>query len=246
MDYNKRILQFFTNELDPSQRAELKLELANNDELKEDLRLQQELLYTIANHEQDYSDFKNQLNEISKEFLAEGEVSTKPSFRINYWLAAASVAVVIGLGSYLGLLRDVSYSGSEAFVEYYSPYGANMTVRGGEQSSVFNSAFEYYQSGDIQKAIKSFQELRTENEELAGFYTGLCYLEVGNISEAQKELEATREIAIFYEEQVNWYLALCYLKLEENSKAELLLTQIMTGNSKYSDNAKSILDKMDF
>lgn len=244
MDYNKRLLQFFTNELDPSQRAELKLELANNDELKEDFKLQQELLYTIANHEEDYSDFKKQLNELGKEFLAEEE-SHKPSFKINYWLAAASVAVVIGLGSYLGLLRDTNYSGSEAFVEYYSPYGANMTVRGGEQSSIFNTAFEQYQSGDIQKALASFQELRAENEELAGFYTGLCYLEIGKISEAKKELEATREIAIFYEEQVKWYLALCYLKLEEYNEAELLLTQIMTGNSKYSDNAKSILDKMD-
>ncbi len=244
MGYNKKILQFFTNELDPSQRAELKLEMANNHELNEDLKLQQELLYTIANQEEDYSDFKKQLNDIGSEFLNEEEVK-KPSFKINYWLAAASVIVVIGLGSYLDLLRDGTYTGSEAFVEYYSPYGANMTVRGGEQSGVFNTAFEQYQSGDIQNAIGSFNELRTENEELAGFYTGLCYLEMGNIQDARKELEATSEISIFYEEQVKWYLALCYLKLEDYKEAELLLTKIMTSNSKYSEEAKLILDKLD-
>ncbi|MBS2213521.1 hypothetical protein KEM09_19075 [Carboxylicivirga mesophila] len=244
MDYDKKILQLFTNELDPLHRAELKAELVNNEGLKEDVKLQQEVLYTIANHEEDYSDFRKQLKDIGNEFITE-EDSKKSSFKINYWLAAASVVVVIGLGSYLGLLRDANYTGNQAFVEYYSPYGADLTVRGGEQSGSFNMAFELYHSGDMNNAIEAFNELREENEELAGFFTGLCYLELGEIKEAKNELEATRNIAIFYEEQVKWYLALCHLKLEEYKDAELLLTQIMTSNNKYAKEAKDILAKLD-
>lgn len=244
MDYNKKILQFFTNELDPLQRADLKAEMANSEGLKEDIKLQQEVLYTIANHDEDYSDFRKQLKDIGNEFITE-EDSKRASFKINYWLAAASVVVVIGLGSYLGLLRDNNYTGNQAFVEYYSPYGADLTVRGGEQSGSFNKAFELYHSGDMDNAILAFDELRQENEELAGFFTGLCYMELGKIADAKKELEETRNISIFYEEQIKWYLALCHLKLEEYQDAELLLTQIMTGNNKYAREAKAILDKLD-
>ncbi len=244
MDYNKRILQFFTNELDPLQRNELKVEMSADKGLTEDMKLQQEVLYTLANEEEEFSDFRKQLKDLGNEFISDEE-SRKSSFRINYWLAAASVVVVLGLGSYLGLLRDGNYTGSQAFVEYYAPYGADMTVRGGEQSGSFSAAFELYHSGDIQNAIGAFDELKVENVELAGFFTGLCYLELGEITKAKEQLEATNEIAIFYEEQVKWYLALCHLKLEEYTEAELLLTQIMTSDAKYAEDAKKILDKLD-
>lgn len=244
MDYNKKILQFFTNELDSEHRNELKLEMANNVGVEEDMKLQQEVLYTIANQEEDYSEFKQQLQNIGGEFLEE-EVNKQSSFKMNYWLAAASVIVVIGLGSYLGLLQDNHYSGNQMFVEYYAPYGSDMTVRGGEQSSIFDVALEKYQAGDMNGAIASFNEIADENQELAGFFTGLCYMELGDIQTAKQQLVATQEIAIFYEEQVKWYLALCHLKLEEFKEAELLLTQIQTGGNKYAQQAKELLEKID-
>jgi tetratricopeptide (TPR) repeat protein len=245
MDYNKRILQFFTNELSSEERRELKLEMTNNPELSEDMKLQQEVLYTIANDKDEEHDFKKQLQEIGNEFLEEKK--EKPSsFRINYWLAAASVIVVIGLGSYLSLLKSSNYTGSQAFVEYYAPYGADMTVRGGEQSTLFDVALKDYQSGDMTAAIESFAELRDENEELAGFFTALCFMEMGDIKEAQQQLRSTQEVAIFYEEQIKWYMALCHLKLDEYAQAELLLTQLQTTSNKYSNQAEELLSKVNF
>ncbi|WP_430814468.1 hypothetical protein [Carboxylicivirga sp. RSCT41] len=245
MDYNKKILEFFTNELSPEERQEVKLEMANNPDFNEDMKLQQEILYTVANHKNEDLEFRKQLEEISEEFLAEEEKRNNP-FKMNYWLAAASVIVVIGLGSYLGLLKDNSYTGAQAFVEYYTPYGADMTVRGGEQSTLFDVALKQYQAGDMNAAIGSFNELGEENEELAGFFTALCYLEMGDIEKAKLQLQSTQEIAIFYEEQIKWYMALCHLKLEEFDKAELLLTQLQTSGNKYSTQAEEVLDKMDF
>ncbi|MBK3518395.1 tetratricopeptide repeat protein [Carboxylicivirga marina] len=245
MDYNKKILQFFTNELSSEQREDLKLEMASDSGVNEDMKLQQEVLFSIANQGDGFDDFKKQLNEIGQEFLEEQD-EKRNSFKINYWLAAASVIVVIGLGSYLGLLRDASYTGGQAFVEYYSPYGTDMTVRGGEESSLFNRALESYQSGDIDAAIVSFKELSHENEELAGFFTGLCYMEMGNLELAKSQLQSTQEIAIFYEEQIKWYLSLCHIKLEEYEPAELLLTQLQTSGNSYSTKAKELLDKIDF
>ena len=245
MDYNRRIFEFFTNDLSSDERQELKLEMADNPELTEDMKLQQEVLYTIANHKDDDLDFRKELEGISEEFFAEEE-RRRNSFKMNYWLAAASVIVVIGLGSYLGLLKDDNYSGGQAFVEYYTPYGADMTVRGGEQSTLFDSALKQYQAGDMTTAIESFKELGEENEELAGFFTALCYMEMGNVENAKQQLQSTQKIAIFYEEQIKWYMALCHLKLEEYDQAELLLTQLQTSGNKYSSKAEEVLDKMNF
>lgn len=244
MDYNKKILQFFTNELDPLQSQELKVEMANDANVEEDMKLQQEVLFAIANQQDDNSDFRQQLEEIGNEFLEEEE-KPKHSFTINYWLAAASVVVVIGLGSYLGLLKNDNYSGNQAFVEYYAPYGTDMTVRGTEQVSNFDQAFELYQSGDMSRAIESFNDLADENEELVGYFKGLCYIELGEIEKAKTQLAAAQEIAIFYEDQINWYLALCHVKQEEQQAAELLLTQILTSGNQYSSKAKELLEKLD-
>lgn len=244
MDYNKKILQFFTNELDSEHRNELKVEMASDANLSEDMKLQQEVLYTIANQEDDLSDFRQQLNSIAEDFMEEEESVKKSSFSINYWLAAASVIVVVGLGSYLGLLSGSAYTGDQVFVEYYSPYGTDMTIRGGEQTSSFDNALERYQSGDMNAALAAFNELAIENEELAGFFTGLCYLEMGNTEDAKQQFIKTEKTAVFYEEQVKWYLALCHLKLEEYDQAELLLTQLMTGGNKYSKEAEEVLEKL--
>jgi len=243
MDYNKKILQFFTDELTQEQRKELAFEAVQDSNTAEDIKLQQEVLYTIAHSEEDNSDYRKQLQDIGNEFL-EHEEDKKPSFRINYWLAAASVVVVIGLGTYLGLLRDVNYGGNQAFVEYYSPYGADMTIRGHERSDLFVNAIESYQAGDIAVAIDLFEEISGDNEELAGFFLGLCYIELGDIALAKQTLMVAKEKAIFYEAQIDWYLALCYIKQQEYNEAELILTQIMTGGNQYSDQAKELLDKL--
>jgi len=244
MDYNKKILQFFTDELSQEQRQELAFEVSSDSNVAEDLKLQQEVLYAIANIEEDNSEFRKQLQDIGKEFMDEELEEKRPSIRINYWLAAASVIVVIGLGSYLGLLRDSNYTGGQAFVEYYSPYGTDLTVRGHEQSDLFVKAIQSYQTGDITVAIESFEALSDDNEELAGFFLGLCQIELGNIELAKQELLATKEGAIFYADQIDWYLALCYIKQQEYNQAELLLTQIMTGGNQYADNAKELLEKL--
>jgi len=245
MDYNKKILQFFTEELSQEERQELALEAANDSNVAEDLKLQQEILYTIANNNDDDLDFRKQLEEVGNEFLEEEhEEVKKPSIRINYWLAAASVVVVIGVGSYLGLLRDANYGGSQAFIEYYSPYGTDMTVRGHDESDLFVKAIDSYQSGDITYAIESFESLSSDNEELAGFFLGLCHIELGNIEIAKAKLLETKKKAIFYEDQIDWYLALCYVKQQEYEQAELMLTQILTSGNQYASEAKELLGKL--
>jgi hypothetical protein len=88
--------------------------------------------------------------------------------------------------------------------------------------------------------------LRDENEELAGFFTALCFMEMGDIKEAQQQLRSTQEVAIFYEEQIKWYMALCHLKLDEYAQAELLLTQLQTTSNKYSNQAEELLSKVNF
>ncbi len=246
MDYNKKILQFFTGELSQEQRKELALEVTSDATVAEDMKLQQEVLYTIANNKEDDLDFRKQLQSIGDEFLEEEQNNVKKlSFGINYWLAAASVVVVIGVGTYLGLIRNPGYSGNQVFIEYYTPYGTDLTVRGREDSDLFVKAIESYQAGDIAVALETFEALMYDNEELAGFFLGLCQIELGNFELAKQQLKETKEKAIFYEDQIEWYLALCYIKEQEYNEAELLLTKITTSGSQYAIEAKEILDKIE-
>ncbi len=246
MDYNKKILEFFTNELSQDERAALKGEMVVNSELKEDMKLQQEVLFSIANEQDDFSDFRKQLEGIGNELLNEDKNDRRSFPQINYWLAAASVVIVVGLASYLGLLQDSTYNNDQAFADYYVAYGSDLTIRGAESSNDFTKAVEMYQAGDMEQAIEAFAEIEDENVELAGFFIALCNMEMGNIENAKIKLYETKENSIFYEEQIKWYLALCHIKLDEYKEAELLLTQLMTANGAYSQQSGALLKKLDF
>lgn len=242
MDYNEKMLDLFSGDLQEEEKKLLIQEYENNEEFQEDLKLQQEILYTIERGDDETIDFRNQLNDISNDFLSEKE----PKRRINpsYWLAAASVIVVLGISSYLGLFRNNEYTGSQAFMEYYEPYGADLSVRGESHYNKLDKAISFYQDGNMALAISEFERLEKENAELAGFFTALCQMELGEISQAKNELERIGKNAIFYSDDIQWYLSLCYLKDNETNKASKILDDIANNNNQYSDKAKEILKKL--
>lgn len=242
MDYNDKILGLFSGDLQSDERKELSLACANEAEVQEDLKLQQELLFAISNGEDDVVDFRNQLEEIGNDFLDDNE---KPRRLIPaYWAAAASVIIIIGLVSYLGLFSNEYYTGDYAFSKYYEPFGSSMTVRGEGRSSQLENAVALYQVGKLTESLQIFEKLKSDNRELASFFSGLCYLELGMIDKAADELTGIKKEAVFYAEHIDWYLALCYLKQEQLDKAKALLKDMAAGNKEYSEKAKDILDKM--
>lgn len=242
MDYNDKILGLFSGELNSKERKELGLACAHSSEVQEDLKLQQELLFTISNGEDDVVDFRSQLKEIGDDFLQTNE---RPRKLIPlYWAAAASVIIVIGLAGFLGLFSNNSYSGDYAFSKYYEPFGASMTVRGDGRSSQVENAIGLYQDGKLTESLQIFERLKPDNTELAGFFAGLCYMEMGMLDQATNELYSVREDAVFYADHIDWYLALCLLKQEQMTKAKLLLQSLAKGENQYSANAKEILEKI--
>ncbi len=242
MDYNDKILGLFSGDLKSQERRELNLACASDSELQEDLKLQQELLFTIRDGEDDIVDFRSQLKGIGADFLEEEE---RPRRLLPaYWAAAASIIIIIGLVSYLGLFSNDYYTGDYAFSKYYEPFGASMTVRGEGRSSQLETAIAYYQEGKLSESLQIFEKLKSDNIELASFFSGLCYLELGMIDKAADELISVKKEAVFYAEHIEWYLALCYLKQEQLLKAKTLLSEVAESNNQYSENAKAILDKM--
>jgi len=242
MDYNDKILGLFSGDLESHERKELSLACATEAEVQDDLKLQQELLFAISNGEDDVVDFRNQLKDIGDDFLDHRE---KPRRLIPaYWAAAASVIIVIGLVSYLGLFSNEYYTGDYAFSKYYEPFGSSMTVRGEGRSSQLENAVSFYQEGKLTEALQIFEKLKSDNRELASFFSGLCYLELGMIDKAADELTGVKEESVFYAEHIDWYLALCYLKQEQLVKAKTVLKNVANGNNQYSEKAKDILDKM--
>ncbi len=242
MDYNEKMLDLFSGDLSEEDKKLLGEEYSNNEEFQEDLKLQEEILYAIEKGDDETLEFRNQLNDISNDFLSEQE----PKHRINpsYWLAAASVIVVLGISSYLGLFSGGEYAGSQAFMEYYEPYGADMNVRGEGHYNKLDKAINFYQDGNMALAITEFERLEKENAELAGFYTALCHMELGEIDQAKAELKRIDQNAIFYSDHIQWYLTLCYLKDNETSSAKKLLQKIAKSKNQYAHKAEEILKKL--
>lgn len=243
MDYNDKILELFSGDLSKEERDELSAEVGNNEQLLEDLKLQQEVLFAIENGDDDTLDFRQQLKDIGQEFVAEQD--KRHRIHPGVWMAAASVVVVLGLASLLGLFQSSEYSGSYAFSEYYEPYGTDMVVRGEGHFNQLDKAIGFYQNGNMALALSEFERLERENIELSGFFSALCYMEMGDFDKAKGILNGISNDAIFYSDQINWYLALCYLKDNEESKAEVLLHEVVKGNNQYSAKASEILKKLD-
>lgn len=242
MDYNDKVLDLFSGDISAEDKRRLEEEFVNNSDFQEDLKLQQEILYTLEQGDDETLDFRSQLKDLGTEFLSEKE----SKFRINpsYWLAAASVIVVLGISSYLGLFTNNDYSGSQAFMEYYEPFGADINVRGESHYNKLDKAFSFYQEGNMALAISEFEQMEKENAELAGFFTALCHIELGEIDQAKSELKRIGENSIFYADHINWYLSLCHLKNNDTSNAKKLLNKIANSNNQYASKADEILKKL--
>lgn len=242
MDYNDKILELFSGDLSKEEMHELNNDIGGNDQLVEDIKLQQEIFYAIDRGDDDIVELRNQLREVSEEFLE--EKGRRRRIHPGTWMAAASVIVLLGLASLLGLFQTSEYSGSYAFSEYYEPYSVDLVVRGEGHFNQLDKAIKLYQDGNMALALTEFDRLQRENAELSGFFSALCYMEIGDFTKAKGILVNINEDAIFYSDQINWYLALCYLKDNEINRAELVLNAIAKGNNQYSERASEILTKM--
>ncbi len=112
---------------------------------------------------------------------------------------------------------------------------------------ILKSALAHFNKGKFSTCLGEFQSLLEKDPDDVNslFYCAISYYQIGKYERAIKELEAVLKNTnnVFHPES-KWNLAQAYLKLGNNSKAQLLLVEIVNEKGFYSKRASEKLKSL--
>ena len=242
-----RIEDFLDGDLSQEQLKEFEQNLLDDSDLQMELDLHQEIDEAIM--ETDIMDLRSKLEAI--------ETPTNPSkkrklkFLTKWNIAAASLALLIGLGSLMYIFNDKSsYSNDQIFSNYYKPYNVVVNTRSADATvdNILMSAVNSYESKDYRTALTLFKQILDKDSTniTSNFYSGISNIEINEYSKANKNF--TRVIKHknnLFIEQSEWYLGFCYLMTNEKDKALKQFHVIAQGNSFYKTKALEIINRLE-
>ncbi len=247
MDKNRHLIsKYLEGELDPGEVARFEETLLEDHELQEELDLYREVDDALADTE--VLELRAQLDELHEELTPQLERRNKRSSkRVLRYAVAASVAVVISLGTYSLFFKKVS--DNKIVSQFYKPYDVTLVNRSANTNLdvTLRSALLKYENREYDEAIKLFQEALEINPKMvaSNLYTGISYFEIQKYREADKSLsKVIEQNDNLYIEQAEWYLGFCYLKLNENEKAREQFAKLASKYGYYQKGAKKILRKI--
>ncbi|NOU19717.1 MAG: tetratricopeptide repeat protein [Bacteroidales bacterium] len=246
--------RYYDNEMNPTQRFEYESMLIKNmeifskvDQPKETSSSSEELL------------LKKQLEEAFKNYEASQEQpstntpsitiikKTSISDRFKYWLAAASIFVLLIVGGSIGYNIQPSDSlENRLYADYYNPLGEEDLYLINNSSLVV--AKQKYMSGDYGNALLLLKGLPASVtiEVERDLYIGLTLMQIGEYKEAINYFEGilANRSELNFIPQARWYLGLCYLKFGDRAKAIDTFQIIVNKNNCNYKKAKQILKKL--
>lgn len=153
------------------------------------------------------------------------------------WRIAASILVLIGMGSYFTLFNK-SLSNEELYQLHFSPYENVVAPIVRNQIELSNKAevFSEYEQGKYQKSIEGFDKLTTKDSvdvATINFYKANAYLQLKEFEEAQtlfnKIIENKNNE---WRAESFWYLALISIKLNNVDVSVSYLQKLQKQNKK--------------
>jgi tetratricopeptide (TPR) repeat protein len=150
--------------------------------------------------------------------------------------------LILVVGGLWYILSNKPYSADRLIGKYYKPAQPILQVRSMEFTGddILKEAFNLYQQNNFENALKYFNALN--NQIIAKFYSGICYIELGQFSKAMESFEfVVNDADNLFVEQAEWYLGLIYLMNNQKSEALDQFARISESGSYYSDQAKEIM-----
>ena len=140
-------------------------------------------------------------------------------FSMKKWLVAASVIVLVGLGS---LLFFNPFHTNSLFNKYYKPDPGLITTMGNSDNYLFDHAMIDYKTKNYDRAIAAWEKLlatKPENDTL-NYFMGSALLAENKSEEAiahfQKVISNPRS---YFLNDAYWYLGLALVKQQKTQKA---------------------------
>jgi tetratricopeptide (TPR) repeat protein len=247
MDKNKHLIsKYLDGEMDPIEATGFEESLEKDPELKAEVDLYREVDEAIADTEA--LELRSQLDEIHEELTPQLEKMTRKSAkRVLRYAVAASIAVIISLGTYSLFFKKVN--NNKLVTEFYKPYDVTLVNRSANTNitPLMREALYKYENKEYQEAIGLFKSILEINPDMTAsyLYSGISHLELEEYRKAENSLKAVlRHNDNLYMEQADWYLGMVYLMNEEKEKARVQFHKIEQAEGYYQERASKILRKL--
>ena len=242
MDNVEFINSYFEGSLSEKELEEFNSLLKTDEGFSADFEFQKELQFALKKEER--REIKQMFNEI-----AETEKPSTPKIiRLRPLMAAASIALLVGLGSWFFLFNKPNYDTNQLYNTHFVPYDnvVHPIERGNQLVDLKTRAFTAYENEEYVVALELFKELHTEqSDSYIDFYTAIVLMQLQNHKEAIPLLKGYIENDGALKGRASWYLALSYLKTDALVKSKEQLNTVVINNSYKADEARKLLEALE-
>jgi len=230
-ELHNRIEQYLDNTLSEEEVRAFDQQVLTDEAFAEEVRLHQKLRLAleVAGNDQ----LREELAALGSSLRKDSGGGTSPLLR-QPWLY---VGLAAALGIFLLIRGTLPGSTPQSALELYRTFSdvpAMRMVRGNTTDSLMQLAYSAYVMEDFSQAKQYFSRILQidSTQILVKFYLGISYLQ---LDQPQESLAYFKEIpqAHAYAQHARWYSALAQLKLGDIAQSEALLTQIVQKNRHY-------------
>lgn len=242
MDREELINGYFEGSLSEGQLTEFEGLLKTDAEFKSAFEFEKELQLGLKKY--DRKEIKELFSSLNKtEEKSEGKViSMRP------WLVAASIALIVGLGSWLFIFNSPDLNTAQLYAANFTAYDnvIHPIERGNQIDDLKTKAFTAYENGEYLEALELFEELHTKQKDsYIDFYSAMVLMQLNKQEDAIPLLKRYIEKEGELKDRASWYLALAYLKLDNIKESKVQLADLVKLGSFKTDAAKELLSQLD-
>jgi len=242
MNKEELINGYFEGSLSESQLAEVENLCETDTDFATDFEFQKELQQSLK---------KDDRLEIKQLFygLNNQAAQAEPKvIRMRTWLAAAAIALLVGLGSWLFLLNGSDVNTDDLYAANFTPYDnvVHPIERGNELEDLQTQMFAAYEAKDYELWLQLTEQLTTKQKDgYIDFYGGIVQMALGNHEKAIPLLQGYIDADGELKDRATWYLALAHLKLGAIKSAEIELAKLVQMGSFKTKAAEDLLKALD-
>ncbi len=236
----EKIEKYLTNQLSPEELALFENEMANDTVLQKEVATHKAIHGTLS--DQETLEVKEKLIKVSEEVKKEESSFTRTLFSSPIRIAA-TIIVVLGVGTLLWNTIDTTDELRNLYAAHYVPFPAEDITRG-EPNPALQSIMNNYNKGAYGKVVKALEkDTNLVGQKELGVYLGTSYLNTNQEQSAIAQFENILNTSKYYEAS-RWYLSLAYLKLKNTTKTTEILEEIIEYKGVYKDNAVRLLNAL--
>lgn len=240
MDKDALINGFFENSLSEKEQETFRHLLQSDSEFKAEVAFQNEL--RVALKKEDRKSIKHMFSQLKDE----GREQDTKVIPLRRFAAAASIILILGLGSWIFFFNNPSFSPDQLYDANFTPYENVLypIERGNQIEDLKTKAFVAYENGEYQKALNLLQEIDNNiKDPYLDFYSANILMQLDRHHEAIPLLENYINQNGELKDRALWYMALAHLKLKQPDKSMALLEQLVNlGSFKRNAAEKLIQD----